>query len=259
MSASLSEVEENEWLRDVKIKKSRPVGEVGKYTVGDVELPKKVDADTVNDVINAAVAAYQTSQAIPNIRDIKRYAPEDISEAMIKRVLGWEGYAPAMVSRGVPVHNFNGLTSEQLLVAQIVTNPTDRRSLREKLRSAGVTYQQYRNWMQQPRFSQYMNKISEGMLLDHVPDFNNVLVTKALNGDLKALQYINELSGRHDPDAKKAQDLMGVIEKLLDIILRNVTDQDTLSRITQEFSLAMSASGMGPKAIKGEISNGPHN
>lgn len=224
-----------------------------KYRAG-VTVPEGFDPDDFFDTVNGAYTAYTELKRLPGVAEIERKIV--VPAAVIGKIIVTDEFVKAINARGVPWESYNKLSSQQMLVAQIVTNPTDKRPLRAKLKSAGVTYPQYRAWMNQPVFSQYMNRITEGMLIDHLPDFNTVLTNKGLAGDINAIKYINELSGRHDPNRQALLDLQAVVQNLLEIIQRNVTDPATFQRIAAEFQLSMAVNNQN--TIQGEISHGPH-
>jgi hypothetical protein len=237
-----------------KFKRENPqelvVEEEQKYSVGAV--PSFCTYDEFVSVVAVIYQLYTANRRLPTYVEASQLTY--VGPGMIKRITETAEFKSAITARGVPWDDFHGLSSTQMLVAQIVTNPTDRRDLRRKLRSAGVTYPQYRAWMAQPAFSQYMNRITEGMLTDHIPDFNTVLTNKALAGDLHSIKYINELSGRHDPNRQQVLDLQAVVQNLLDIITRNVKDPEVMQAIAAEFSLAMgSKSAIGQQTIRGEV------
>ena len=216
---------------------------------------ESVEDDDKADLLLIVSAVYQEYTGYKRLPDIRRIQNlTGLSAALIKKTLESQEFVEAATARGIPWDNFSGLTATQMLVAQIITNPVDKRDLRAKLRSAGVTYPQYRAWMSQPAFSQYMNRITEGMLVDHIPDFNTVLTKKALAGDLHTIKYINELSGRHDPSKQQVADLQQVVQNLLTIIQKNVKDPETLQAIANEFSLTMTAAKAGNSpVIQGEL------
>lgn len=205
------------------------------YSVGK----PAVDEENLGLVLGAVYQEYTATKGkIPDIRRINSLI--GIGAGEVKKILDSSDFKDAITARGI---NWDGqtLTATQMLVAQILTNPTDKRDLKTKLRSAGVTYPQYRAWMNSPEFGGYMRQITEGMLTDHLPDFNTALTKKALGGDLNAIKYVNELSGRHDPNAQQLLDLQAIVQTLLEIIQRNVKDPETLKLIASEFSLAVNS------------------
>jgi hypothetical protein len=174
---------------------------------------------------------------------------------MTKKRIGYVIETPqfrdAMVSRGVQWKNSAGLTGQQMYTLQILTDPSNRGDLRAKLRKANVSYATYRAWLAQPQFSSYLNRISENMLVDHIPDFNTVVTQKALAGDLNALKFAYELNGRHDPNKQQVTDLKAIMQALIEIITRNVKDPETLTAISNELHLTLVAHNV----VKGEITN----
>lgn len=210
--------------------------------------PEWIEADDFTLIVSGVYHKYTETKRLPTIIELQRLT--GVGAALIKRTLESDEFRLAVSARGIPWDNREGLSATQMLVAQIITNPTDRRELRLKLKQAGVTYPQYRAWMNQPAFSQYMHRITEGMLTDHIPDFNTVLTKKGLAGDLNAIKYINELSGRHDPNRQQVLDLQAVVTSLLDIIQRNVKDPETMKAIAAEFQLTMATK---QQTIQGEL------
>lgn len=225
-----------------------PRDHVSRFAVATI--PDKFDADEFRYICACVYAAWVDLKRLPDPVDVARYGA---NVARVREVMKHPSFTAAMQAQGVPFQETGGLTAEQLLLMQILTNPTDKRDLKAKLKQAGVTYLQYRAWMRQEVFASYMMRTAEGMLTDHIPDFNTVLTQKALAGDLNALRYANELSGRHDPNRQQVLDLQVIVSRLLDIITRNVTDTETLTRISNEFALVMGSTQSGPPAIRGEI------
>ena len=130
----------------------------------------------------------------------------------------------------------------------IITNPTNKKDMGAKLKQAGITYAQYRAWLKQPHFADYITKISEHMLNEHVADVHTKVVEKAAGGDIQAMRLYYELTGRHDPQKQQMVDLNGVIGLLLEVITRYVTDTTALSKITQDIDLILS--GGTPRALE---------
>ncbi len=218
------------------------------YTTAVGSLPEGIKPDDFSIVVNAVYHDYTSKKRLPTVQEIQRLTL--VSNKIISSILETDEFRQAVTARGIPWDNTGGLTATQMLVAQILTNPTDKRELKIKLRGAGVTYTQYRAWMNQPAFSQYMHKITEGMLTEHIPDFNTVLTKKALAGDLNSIKYINELSGRHDPNRQQILDLQNMVGILLDIIQRNVKDPVAMKAISDEFRDTLNPN---TTVIKGEL------
>ena len=224
----------------------------GRY-LADFGAPEGFTDRQFREIVGAAYTAYTSDGVLPSVDRIKDLcALTTITKKLIGKALTTDQFTNAMLSRGVPWKDHHGLTGQQMYALQILTDPTDRRELGRKLKAIGITHIQYRAWMKQPHFSSYLAKVTGNMLEEHIPDFTTALTNKALSGDLNAIKYAFEVSGHHDPDTKKIADLQLVMNQLIEIITRNVTDQETLARISNELHLTLVGQGI----IKGEISRG---
>lgn len=226
--------------------------EKGKQTV-KFSLPSGVGEKTFRHIVGAANTAYVAVQGIPSIDQIYDYSDKRVTKAKISSVVLTDEFKDAMEQRGISWRpdDYSGISTEQMYAIQILTNPVhDKKTLQQKLKLAGIPYTKYRNWLKQPTFARYLNNLTEGLLTDHVGDAHVVLVNKALSGDLASIKYMHELSGRHDPNQQQIKDLGRMVDALIEIISQEVTDQETLIRISNKMSLVMST--ITP--IQGEIS-----
>lgn len=216
------------------------------------EVPKGVSENTFRHICSAAYTAYIGCRGLPSVDDIYSYSDKRVTKAKIAAVILTDEFYADMKQRGVPWRpdEYNGLSATQQYAIQILTNPVhERKTLQSKLRLAGVTYGQYRAWLKQPTFSKYLNQLTEGMLTDHVGDLHTKLMQKALDGDLNAIKYVHELSGRHDPNRQQVEDLGRVVNMLIEIITEEVKDQQTLTRIANKMQIAMAKANV----VKGEL------
>lgn len=236
----------------VKAESKRPAPVGNRHYVG-LKIPKGTSERVFRNVIGAAYTAWVGSQGtkLPSVEDMHRYYPET-TKRKIATVVATEEFVEAIRDRGIPWVSGDfrtGLSPTQQFAISIITNPTDKRGLKAKLASAGVTYAQYRAWLKDPLFSRYMNQITEGMLVDHTGDLHTALMNKALSGDLNAIKYVNELNGRFDPASRQMADISVLIERIIEIVVRNVTDPVVLTKITAEMQGMIRSN-----TIKGEIS-----
>lgn len=216
-------------------------------------IPAGVGEKTFRHIVGAAHTAYVGVRGIPSIDQIYDYSDKKVTKAKISAVVLTDEFKDAMEQRGIPWRpdDYSGISTEQAYAIQILTNPVhEKKSLQAKLRLAGISYSKYRVWLKQPTFERYLNNLTEGMLKEHAGDLHTVLMQKALSGDLHAIKYVHELSGRHDPNRQQVEDLARIVDKLIEIITQEVTDQETLVRIANKMNLIMAS--VSP-TIKGEI------
>lgn len=216
-------------------------------------LPSGVGDKTFRHIVGAANTAYVAVRGIPTIDQIYEYSDKRVTKAKISSVVLTDEFKDAMEQRGISWRpdDYSGISTEQMYCIQILTDPTHKaRTLQAKLKLAGIPYAKYRNWLKQPTFARYLNNLTEGMLSDHVGDLHTTLMNKALNGDLNAIKYVHELSGRHDPNQQQIKDLRVIVDNLIEIISQEVKDQETLIRIANKMNLVMATT----TSIQGELS-----
>lgn len=223
----------------------------GKQTV-QFSIPSGVGDKTFRHVVGAANTAYVACRGIPSIDQIYDYSDKRVTKAKISSIVLTDEFKSAMEQRGISWRpdDYSGISTEQMYCIQILTDPTHKaKTLQAKLKLAGIPYVKYRNWLKQPTFERYLNNLTEGLLSDHVGDLHTVLMQKALNGDLNAIKYVHELSGRHDPNQQQVKDLRVIVDNLIEIIAQEVKDQETLIRIANKMNLVMSTT----TSIQGEL------
>jgi hypothetical protein len=89
------------------------------------------------------------------------------------------------------------LSETQLLCANAILDSTDNRSRRKKLSELGIKTQQYETWMRDPVFSGYLRARAEGLLSDSQHESHLALIDRVKAGDISAIKYYNEMTGRY--------------------------------------------------------------
>lgn len=175
-------------------------------------------------VVNAANVVWTTTGQVPTIDSVCAvlYPHGTSNKTHVAKVMASDVYRDTCDVRGIPVGAMPGLTAAQVYCAQIMTNPADKRDFGRKLKSAGVTHIQYRNWLKQPAFSAYMQQIGEDLLNNHVQDVNAMLVNKATGGDTAAMRMYYEINGKLGLNREQNTDLYKVINGLIEIITRRL-------------------------------------
>lgn len=212
---------------------------------GLLEIPKGTTPATYMGVIAGATAAFNRHRRVPSVEEIFEHCQH--SKRVISRIISTPEFKTLMRLRGYPFDTVTRLTPEQTFAVAIITDPSNRKPLNVKLKQAGITYAQYRAWLKQEHFRNYITKLSEDMLGEHVADVHTRVLEKASNGDMAAIRLYYELTGRHDPQKQQVVDLNGVIGLLLEIINRYVTDTKQLAAISTDIDTVLS--GGIPKAL----------
>lgn len=142
------------------------------------------------------------------------------------------------------------LTEEQLTVANILLDITDTRSQKKKLQDLGISTAKYQSFLKDPAYQDYITTRAEAMLGDNQHEAHIALVDRVKSGDMSAIKYFNEITGRYVPSRGEANvNVTLILMQLLEIIQRHVKDLGTQELIAQEF-LALSEP---TRAIQGSV------
>lgn len=219
-----------------------------------VEAPEGISDTTFRNVVGAAYTAWMIEKE-QSIEVIAKYCNHQVRT--ISKVVGTEQYRRAMSIRGVPVRNEHGLSAEQVLCINAITDASDRADLRTRLKRVGVSHSQYKAWLRQPQFRHAVTNLGESNLTDHLPSVLTALTNKATSGDVNAAKFLLEVSGRHDPTRRQAMDVQSVLMQVIEIITRNVTDKEVLGRIASEMQMLSGAAlPQTPVSVSGTVVQG---
>lgn len=195
-------------------------------------------------ILAGAAAAYSVNKRVPTIEEIHYYSGSQLKS--ISKVLATQEFKDIMERRGYAWDRCK-LTPEQEFAVGIITDPSRRGDMSSKLRAAGISFSQYRAWMKQPHFKDFISKVGEDMLGEHIQDVHTSVVNRATNGDINAAKLVYELTGRYDPAKQQVVDLQAIISLLLEVITRHVRDVNVLSAISSDVELVMN--GKIPQAL----------
>jgi hypothetical protein len=161
----------------------------------------------------------------------------DFRDAVLSRGISLRGleYAPGDPRGRV-------LTEEQLTVANVMLDIRDNRSQKKKLAELEIPTQKWEAWLRDPAFQNYIRNRAEASLGDNQHEAHLALVDRVRSGDVSAIKYFNELTGRYIPQRSSNVDVGMVLMRVVEIIQRHVTDSDIQESIAQDLmQLALSA------------------
>lgn len=127
-------------------------------------------------------------------------------------------FRSGMAERGIEVDsNVRELTQDQLACISVLTDYTDRRGLTAKLRALGISSAQYRGWLRQKPFNDAIRQLAGKSLDEAIPMAEVALAEKAANGDINALKFMFEVTGRHNPQKQEAIDSQQLVAIMVDV------------------------------------------
>jgi hypothetical protein len=220
----------------------------------------------MQDVLGVFSTMYRTDRSyhtrnFPKLKELVPLLPQ-WTPLLIQRILLSTEFTLLANKRGVPYFRTKaeqvGLTYEMTSTVAVLLDTTRVDSLRSRLRDVGVTYNTYQTWL---KFAPFRNMIEAGadqMLSNSYVDMNRALVQQAVKGDVNAIKFAYELTGRYDPNSKQVMEVNAVIASMVEIIQKHVTDQDTLSSIALDLQMLAAANGL-PLPVQGEVIYGSDN
>lgn len=129
-------------------------------------------------------------------------------------------------SRGIREEVGDFLTPEQLMVARMILNPADRRSIRQKLKSfpgGEISIAKYQSWLKQPVFKKFMNDAVKGEFENFDHEALTALMDNVRDGREKSLQMYLEMAGMYVPRQVHEINPTQLIGQLVEIVSRYVS------------------------------------
>lgn len=200
----------------------------------NVSVPKDCSEQYFRRVVAAAFTAYNVTRNIPDVKAIAQYMGHSVKLGKVSKVVATPEYKAAMLQRGINVSKSKGLLPEQSYALEIMSDPARSGTFNTKLRAAGISYTKWRSWLKDPVFRQAFDIITESMLNEHQGDVHTALVGKAISGDMRAIEYYNQITGRFDPNRIQVINQHAIIQGLIEIIIRHVTDENVLMAISND-------------------------
>lgn len=146
------------------------------------------------------------------------------------------------------------LTAEQLVLANQLLDTTDTRSDKKKLQDLHISTRKYSAWLKDPVFADYLHKRAEQILGDNRHEADLALLYKIKSGDVKAISYYNEMTGRFTPQrgTNTNIDIQNILVKIIEVIDIYVTDKDTKLAIAAELKRMIGARNVASALVGNE-------
>lgn len=168
----------------------------------------------------------------------------------------------ALSERGIVFERFDvddwtskSLTPTQLVVANSLLDLTDTRTNKKKLQDLDVSTQTYNAWLKDPVFKDYIHKRAQQMIGENEHEVDLALLDRVRSGDLKAIAYYNEMTGRFVPQRATSSmqvDPVNLVTKILEIITEEVSDPKELMNISNRLKSMIAARTVAGALVGGE-------
>lgn len=154
----------------------------------------------------------------------------NITHRAIKQFLDNEEVQQSFDARGIPTISGRDLTPEMITALNTMLNVYDRRSERKKLADMGLTERKWDSWRRDPKVQEYMATRTEQILSGALPDAHLALVERVRNGDLGALKFYYEMTGRYTGQGSNL-DIRDLLNRVFEVISLHVKDPATLTAL----------------------------
>lgn len=150
--------------------------------------------------------------------------------------LVWQSskFQRALADRGIKTTSNPNLTLRQENFLQAYLNPMNLLTPQVLAKRMKISLNEIDGWMRQKEFAAAMAAKSEDNLKKYLPMADAALGQLVQQGDMKAITFINQMTGRFDPNAKQNLDVPALLMQVQDIILRHVLDPAVKRNIARE-------------------------
>ena len=209
--------------------------------------PAGITREDFDKVVEVAVLQHSLERGIVDgetvitTDTVKSYHPK-LSKRTIEIVLASKPFHHTLILRGIRKDS-SALSAEQMRALTVMTDVSTSLSLERKLKRAGISWFKWQAWLNDPMFRAMHDRLASQLFTKVQADVDMQVASGALEGKLDFIKYFNELSGKHDPNRRAHQDVQTILNGIVEIVTRNVTDPVVLNRIASELSAVVAKLG----------------
>lgn len=140
----------------------------------------------------------------------------------------------SLQDRGIATTKNPNLTLRQEMFLQAYLNPMNMKPPQTIAKQQKISIPELDGWMRQKHFAEAMSAKSEENLRKFLPLADQALGQLVQQGDMKAITFVNQMTGRFDPNRSQAVDVVSLLLAVQDIVLKHVRDPITKRNIGRE-------------------------
>lgn len=171
---------------------------------------------------------------------------EGLTKEQVETVWPTSKFQKALETRGIASTKNPNLTLRQETFLQAYLNPLNLKTPQVLAKQMKITLIELDGWMRQKQFAKAMSNKSKDNLDKYLPMADQALGQLVQAGDMKAITFLNQLTGRFDANKAGSIDIVSVMMQVQDVILRHVREPDVKRNIARE--LIAIANGQSPMA-----------
>jgi hypothetical protein len=177
-----------------------------------------------------------------------------LSKEDVELVWGSTKFQRSLVDRGIRTSGNPNLSLRQETFLQAYLNPLNLLTPQVLAKRMKIGLSELDGWFRQKEFASAMKVKAEENLQKFIPMADAALGQLVQQGDMRAITFVNQLTGRFDANAKQSVDVPSLLLQVQDIILRHVQDAGVKRNIAREL-IAM-ASGVSHLGVVSEPVSG---
>jgi hypothetical protein len=171
---------------------------------------------------------------------------EGLTKEQVETIWPTSKFQKALETRGIASTKNPNLTLRQETFLQAYLNPLNLKTPQVLAKQMKITLVELDGWMRQKQFAKAMSNKSKDNLEKYLPMADQALGQLVQAGDMKAITFLNQLTGRFDANKAGAIDIFSVMMQVQDVILRHVREPEVKRNIARE--LIALANGQSPLA-----------
>lgn len=197
-----------------------------------LELPKgKIGPQFTKKVLPWVETFWHNNKRYPSDTDLcTRFGFDSLD---LQRLHSSKFYDECLRVRGI-TRNSSDLSDKQVAAISLITNFSDVRPNAAKLAAIGVTAEEYNGWLSNPAFKMELTSRADDILDNVYPEAQAALAKKVKTGDINALKFYYEITGR--AQSPEAVNLKMTMVRLIEAVQKHVKDPAILQAIAGEIN-----------------------
>lgn len=198
-----------------------------------LESTKRTKEQELFEVVLAAAVAADRRGFFVELQTVIDQAP-GIDSKIVETIWQTSKFQKSLQDRGIKTTKDPNLTLRQENFLQAYLNPLNMKPPQILAKQMKISLAELDGWMREKNFAAAMSVKAADNLKAYLPIADQALGQLVQQGDMKAITFLNQMTGRFDPNAKQNVDVVALLMAVQDIVLKHVRDPITKRNIARE-------------------------
>lgn len=198
-----------------------------------LESKKRTKEQELFETVLAAAVAADRRGFFVELQTVIDQCP-GIEPEKVELVWQTSKFQRSLEDRGIKTTKDPRLTLRQETFLQAYLNPLNLKPPQVLAKQMKISLTELDGWMREKSFAEAMSAKSEENLRKYLPIADQALGQLVQQGDMKAITFLNQLTGRFDPNRSQSVDVVSLLLAVQDIVLKHVRDPITKRNIGRE-------------------------